>query len=202
VSVVSRIGGTPKLYKLTLKGDVARLPVTTLKKALQAFTAMPAQDMVLTKDGQRLEDYMVGADVQLVPGSVLHLDINGGVGIEEVNVGRGTSAPALPPMQMQLYEGGRGQSPVTDRIARDEFIEFGHWSPRRQVQYMSRMKSDIDSQLRRLDRLHSIWSETINQDRRITPSNAGRSGGRTGSVGAYQFTDYRAADSYGANGYS
>jgi len=61
--VVSRVGGNPKLYKLILKGDVSRLPVTTLKKAMQAFTTMPSQDMVLTKDGTRLEDYMAGGDV-------------------------------------------------------------------------------------------------------------------------------------------
>eukprot|EP01062_Namystynia_karyoxenos_P020381 TRINITY_DN17720_c0_g1_i4.p1 TRINITY_DN17720_c0_g1~~TRINITY_DN17720_c0_g1_i4.p1 ORF type:complete len:508 (+),score=90.85 TRINITY_DN17720_c0_g1_i4:878-2401(+) len=71
VSVVSHIDPTlPRLYRLTLHGDIARLPVSAIKEALAAHCGVAACDQQLEIDGRPLGDADAGPAAGVCDGGV------------------------------------------------------------------------------------------------------------------------------------
>eukprot|EP00760_Papus_ankaliazontas_P025513 PhM_4_TR2757/c0_g1_i1/m.53772 len=220
VSVVSRVNGVSKLYKLTLKGDISRLPVTTLKKALHGYTSYDTSDMHLTKDGVTLEDNMIGADVSLCPGAVLHLDLKSDAARSRSNV-----TSIVSPSVADVWARKRGASAERNSSApryrptaekgeleeeEDLLNEFARLSPRSQIQRMVRMKSELDRKMKRLDQMHAVWEESTRRRGYYQQQNepSMRNGGayvsnnlspnRVGpsrSTSQYGFTDYQSPSS-------
>eukprot|EP00755_Sulcionema_specki_P019196 Sspe_Gene.68825::Locus_40575_Transcript_1_1_Confidence_1.000_Length_3849::g.68825::m.68825 len=60
-----------RLFKLTLKGDMATLPAVAIKKSLEAYTGIPATQQVLEKDGIVFDDAATG--LGLTSGAILTL---------------------------------------------------------------------------------------------------------------------------------
>eukprot|EP01062_Namystynia_karyoxenos_P011197 TRINITY_DN13992_c0_g1_i1.p1 TRINITY_DN13992_c0_g1~~TRINITY_DN13992_c0_g1_i1.p1 ORF type:complete len:589 (+),score=116.36 TRINITY_DN13992_c0_g1_i1:121-1887(+) len=72
LSVVQRDGpGAPRLFRLTLRGNVGRLSVPALKRALEPHCAIPAHAQVLDLDGAELADWQRGGDVGLCGGACI-----------------------------------------------------------------------------------------------------------------------------------
>ena len=76
VDVVSKVrGDCPTLYRIKMKGDLARLPMKAIKTSLEACTGVPVDRQVLEKDGFFLADDLTGSGCHLVNGSVLTLTL-------------------------------------------------------------------------------------------------------------------------------
>ena len=74
VEVLSKLDpAQPRLLKLTLKGDVSSMPMVAIKKSLEAYTAVPAAQQVLERDGVELGDQDTGLQVGLRHGTMLTL---------------------------------------------------------------------------------------------------------------------------------
>ena len=73
IDVISRVSPSPRLYQLTLRGDISQMPVAAIKKSLEAHTGVPSSAQVLEKEGYVLYDNATGSAAGLKSGSVLTL---------------------------------------------------------------------------------------------------------------------------------
>ncbi|KAJ9460715.1 hypothetical protein DIPPA_26481 [Diplonema papillatum] len=85
IEIISKVNPeAPRLLRVTLKGNLSRLPMKAVKASLEAATGVPMDRQVLEKDGFYINDDLTGASVHLRDGSVLTMRLAGPPALTEL----------------------------------------------------------------------------------------------------------------------